>query len=423
MAYNPYDFYHRLTQIILDNQQDEFKSVIEDCNLPEPFKISVVEKGNFGSFIGDDSLYSTILKIQDKDLSFYYFENMIKNGFNFLHNKNHIEYVKKYILPFELHKHWLFLMDFYPETIFDSSQNTQNKSLLDYLLIDGPSCMINQHICNNFIHVMTDSLSFQQLNPEIIFNDSLKYTLKNKDIKIDYVFLFKNFCKNKNVISYLTNQAECFFIAFFRADKNVKDAFFKLFGDNIYKFSHQGYNLAGYIYHHYLTVIHFISTFSATQKNDDIFLEKRFSFLDYVIDHPKMRPFLFQGKKETEDFYYYPNENLFYNYESINIDLNYRPFQIDYNFEHQDDKGDTILHQLLINKHRDKNTLQFIEKVLFENKIDIYNVKNNQGESLYDLFPESKKYVWHALTEKRKIDLIVEKNDNNSEANTVKKRL
>lgn len=423
MAHNPYDFYHRLLQLILDNKQDEFKSIVEDFRLSQSFKISVVEKGNFGSFTGDDSLYSTILKIQDKDKSFYYFENMIKNGFNFFHNKNHIEYVEKYILPFELYKHWLFLMDFYPEIIFNSSQNTQDKPLLNCILIDSPSYMLNKHICNNFISIMTDSLNFQRLNPELIFNDSLTDTLKNKNIKVDYVFLFKNFCKNKSVIPYLTNKAECFFIAFFMADKEVKNAFFTLFGDNIYKFSYQGYNLAGYIYHHYLTVIHFISTFSATHKNDDVFLKKRFSFLDYVIDNPKMRPFLFQEKKETEDFYYYPNENLFYSYESINIDLNYRPFQIDYNFEYQDETGYTILHHLLINKHRDKNTLQFVEKVLFENKIDIYTVKNNQGNSLYDLFPESKKYAWHALTEKRKIDLIVEKNDNDSEANTVKKRL
>ena len=197
MEHNPYDFYHRLLQLILDNKQDEFKSIVEDFRLSQSFKMSVVEKGNFGSFTGDDSLYSTILKIQDKDKSFYYFENMIKNGFNFFHNKNHIEYVEKYILPFELYKHWLFLMDFYPEIIFNSSQNTQDKPLLNCILIDSPSYMLNKHICNNFISIMTDSLNFQRLNPELIFNDSLTDTLKNKNIKIDYVFLFKIFAKIK----------------------------------------------------------------------------------------------------------------------------------------------------------------------------------------------------------------------------------
>lgn len=422
MIYTPYDFYHRLLQLISDDMKDDFKHTVEDIRLQKSFKINVIEKGNFGSFVGEDSLFSTILKIQDKDKSFYYFENMIKNGFDFFHNKNHIEYVEKYILPFQLEKHWLFLIDNYSEIIFHSSKNTQDKSLLTSLFVNNLSNVINNHISEKFISIMTDSLSFQQLNPERIFNNFLKEILNNTDIKIDYIFLFKNFCKNKNVIPYLTTQAECLFIAFFQADKEVKNTLFSLFGDDIYQFRHQGYNLAEYIYSHYLTVIHFMSVFSTTQKNDDIFIEKRFAFLDYVIDNPKMRPFLFQ-KKEEESCFYHLEESLFYSYESINIDLNYRPFQIVYDFEHQDEKGYTILHYLLANKYRDENTLKFIEKVLSENIIDIYNIKNNQSNSLYDLFPEHKKYEWHALAEKRKIDLIVEKNDNDLSKNTEKKRL
>lgn len=400
MSLESYSYCLQLTDIIKRNDKNTFKVMIENNDMPDLFKESILEYGNFNQAIGYDSVFSIILSLDNVDDSFYYFKLMIDNNFNFYHKNYGYEYFEQYILGYNLEQHWSLLIDYSTNKIFEPINKT-NSSIFISLITNSKN--YDSKRINKYLNLLLDNQSFKNIAPEQVFSDFfLKKIENNTKFNISYTEIFKFLTHTKEFFEYLKNHGEFLFKAFFFSDLQDKNNLISLFKENILELQDSKYqlNLISYVQSIYLTYFSLLSNYKNKTE-----LSLKLEFIDFSIENSLLYPMFFQENKTSlclESPYYY--------HEEINILLKHRPFQLKNNYYYQDKKGDTILHYLL-KKHKENDFVtNFIEDLIKKEEIDLYQIKNNDNENIYSLLPIEKRDLLAALQEKMRVNKKIEPN-------------